>query len=122
MRYHIRHINPDNTHFKRLINHCWGKRNKLLNQLSRYDSEKYELIKKTLRIEHSPALPGVPQFKRIMRKPELRRLTEEYCDKIKTERINEVTARLEATLTSFPPPLVQGQVAVATGVVPEGAR
>ncbi|XP_003740604.1 uncharacterized protein LOC100900535 [Galendromus occidentalis] len=76
------------------------KRNKLLKMLGRLDQERYNFVKEALQIEHTPFPLGKPHQK-ITRKGELRRLTQEWADKVKAERMAAFHASLKEQQEAF---------------------
>ena len=58
MRHYIRNRNPDFVRGKQMITYVYGKRDKFLNEISRIDFPKYEMLKKVLKIEHKASEPG----------------------------------------------------------------
>ncbi|KAI1294653.1 28S ribosomal protein S15, mitochondrial [Halotydeus destructor] len=96
----VRYNAPNDVGAKMMINYSNLKRNRLLNELSRMDSERYELVKNTLNIEHSPSEAGVG-LERVERKKSLRRLTQKYCDKMKNKKLDEYKESLSEQRNNF---------------------
>ena len=71
-----------------------------MKELYYLDRERYEFVKKLLGISHEPPKMGVIVAKPT-RKGELRRLTREYCDKIKEERLTEYHEELKTKRASL---------------------
>lgn len=97
----IRYENPNLVLWKIMINYYNNKRNRLLNELSRMDSERYKLVVQKLKIDHKPSEPGVLDRAPIWRKDTLRRLTKEYCDNIRKERMTVYHDQLKAQQETF---------------------
>uniref|UniRef100_A0A023FZN8 Small ribosomal subunit protein uS15m n=1 Tax=Amblyomma parvum TaxID=251391 RepID=A0A023FZN8_AMBPA len=76
------------------------KRNKALKHLYRYDRERFNFVARTLQVTYTPArlhhisLP-------ITKKGELRRLTREYCDKMKDDKMKAFHEKLKAEQAAF---------------------
>lgn len=72
-----------------------NRRNVLLKDLFYQDRERYEYITRLLGITHEVPKLGV-KYVKPNRKSELQRLTKEYCDKIKEERLAQYHEELKA--------------------------
>ncbi|XP_070395419.1 uncharacterized protein bonsai isoform X2 [Dermacentor albipictus] len=76
------------------------KRNKALKYLYRYDRERFLFVTHTLHITYTPAqlhhitLP-------VTKKGDLRRLTAEYCERIKQDKMNAFHEKLVAEQVAF---------------------
>lgn len=71
-----------------------NRRNHLLNELYYQDRERYDFVIAKLGITHTVPKLGCIDLKPT-RKSELRRLTKEYCDRIKEERLEEYHKELK---------------------------
>lgn len=77
------------------------KRTKLLNELYRMDRKRYDVLIKELTIGHVPGIPGVMQTHRVFRKASLRKLTDEYCHKMKKEKLEAYHEKLKQQQEPF---------------------
>jgi hypothetical protein len=97
----LRNINPHDIRAKKRALHCHRKRKSLLNELYRQNRERYEVVTRVLNIDHKPSTPGAFEDVPIQRKKELRRLTNEYCDNIRKERLEEYHETLKQQHQDF---------------------
>lgn len=97
----VKDIAPNDTRSKQVIvrNSHW--RDKYLQMLWRIDRERYEILKRELNIDHKPGLPGAVRNPLIFRKPTLRKLTIDYCDKLRKDKMDEYHAELKAKQEEF---------------------
>lgn len=72
-----------------------SRRNRQLKDLFYQDRQRYDYIIKLLGITHEVPKLGVIVYK-TTRKDEIKRLTTEYCDKIKDERLTEYHKELKS--------------------------
>jgi ribosomal protein S15P/S13E len=97
----IRYDNPNLVIFKSLISYYTNKRNRLLNELSRMDRERYRIVVEKLKISHKPSEPGVLDRPPIFRKDILTKLTKEYCDNIRQQRMTAYHDKLKSQQQDF---------------------
>lgn len=71
-----------------------NKRNSFIKNLYYQDRSRYEFITRTLGISFKPPKLGEVTYKPT-RKGELRRLTKEYCEKLKDEKLDKYHAELK---------------------------
>ncbi|CAN7989215.1 unnamed protein product [Ixodes hexagonus] len=75
-------------------------RNKLLKYLRRYDYRRFEFVTQKLQITFTPApLNCLPPP--VTKKGDLRRLTKEYCDKMRQDKMDAFHAKLKAEQADF---------------------
>lgn len=89
-----------NYEMKVRLNNCIQKRNKELKMLGRLDQERYKFVKEYLQIDHEP-FPLGEGHQKVTRKGELRRLTEEYKNKIIEEKMEAYHEELKAQQKDF---------------------
>ncbi|KAF5273590.1 hypothetical protein FQR65_LT04588 [Abscondita terminalis] len=89
---------PRNKRLKVKLKEVIDKRKKHLKYLRRWDYKKFEWLIDTLDIVYKPP-PN--RFHWITRKESLQKLTDKYCDEIKSERLSAYRAQLEAEQPSF---------------------
>uniref|UniRef100_A0A1E1XUQ6 Small ribosomal subunit protein uS15m n=1 Tax=Amblyomma sculptum TaxID=1581419 RepID=A0A1E1XUQ6_AMBSC len=76
------------------------KRNKALKRLYRYDRQRFNFVSSTLQVTYTPArLHHIEQP--ITKKGELRRLTREYCEKMKADKMKAFHEKLKAEQAAF---------------------
>lgn len=83
------------------INYAYQKRNRCLNELWRMDKVRYSAVIKALNIDHTPSEPGVPGPDPVQRKATLRKMTTDYCQAIKREKIDEFKDKLKSQQADF---------------------
>lgn len=99
MQEYIENIpRPRVTKRKVFLHELIDKRKKHLKYLRRWDYKRYEWLLEQLNLVYKPA-PDV--FYRVTRKDSLRKLTDKYCDNIKSERLDEYRTLLEHEKSAF---------------------
>lgn len=94
------HMNPKRRELKDALAKAIERRNKTLKYLYRYDRERFHFVTHTLHITYTPAqlhhitLP-------VTKKGDLRRLTGEYCERIKQDKMNAFHQKLRAEQVAF---------------------
>lgn len=94
------HMNPKRRELKDALAKAIERRNKALKYLYRYDRERFHFVTHTLHITYTPAqlhhitLP-------VTKKGDLRRLTSEYCERIKQDKMNAFHQKLRAEQVAF---------------------
>ncbi|XP_050530928.1 28S ribosomal protein S15, mitochondrial [Daktulosphaira vitifoliae] len=73
------------------------KRKKRLKYLRTWDYKKFEWLLEKLEIEYRPH----PVYERVERKKSLRRLTSQWCDMVKTKKLNIYQKELDSQKVSF---------------------
>lgn len=107
MTYRIRNSrdnirkHPNDVLSKIMTNWWSGKRLKRLVQLYKMDRQEFDRIVKELQLDLPQFGYDHKLFERIERKRELRRLTDEYCAKIKKERLEAYEKELKAEQQAF---------------------
>lgn len=76
------------------------KRNRLLKYLHRYDRERFHFVSRALQVTYVPA-PMHRVTLPVSKKGDLRRLTREYCDKLKEEKMQAFHQKLRAERAAF---------------------
>jgi len=96
--YSRRH--KDNKRLKDAFNKTVLKRNKYLKMLGRLDLRRYQFVKDILQIEHTffPLGEGHKQF---TRKGDLRRLAQEWSDKVKADKMEAYHQELKKLQKDF---------------------
>uniref|UniRef100_V5HR36 Small ribosomal subunit protein uS15m n=1 Tax=Ixodes ricinus TaxID=34613 RepID=V5HR36_IXORI len=91
---------PKRKEVKTDLCHAIHSRNKMLKYLRRWDRERFDFVTQKLQISFTPAplncLP--PPF---TKKGDLRRLTKEYCAKMKQDKLDAFHAKLKAERADF---------------------
>lgn len=75
-------------------------RNKALKYLYRYDRERFHSVACTLQVSYTPAQLHHIRLP-VTKKGDLRRLTTEYCDRMKQDKMNAFHKKLEAEQVAF---------------------
>ncbi|RWS22936.1 28S ribosomal protein S15-like protein [Leptotrombidium deliense] len=92
---------PNSARFKRLVVEFNGKRKRWLKILYRTDKERYDRLVEELNLMHTPSPPGFSETERLERKRELRRLTAQYCENIRKEKLNAYHEKLKSEQVKF---------------------
>ncbi|CAG2109429.1 unnamed protein product [Medioppia subpectinata] len=98
--HHFIKVNPYAERMKIISNGLNLKRAKMLKELFYMDRERFHFVTKTLKIDYTPPVLG-EMYVKPTRKGELRRLTREYCDKIKTDKLEAYHQKLLAEQREF---------------------
>jgi len=91
--HHFLKVDPWAARMKIISNGLTLKRNRMLNELYYTDRERFDFVTKSLKITYSPPKLG-EIYRKPTRKGELRRLATEYCDKIKTDKLEAYHQKL----------------------------
>ncbi|KAK4878939.1 hypothetical protein RN001_007085 [Aquatica leii] len=89
---------PRNRRLKVKLKELIDKRKKHLKYLRRWDYKKFEWLIDTLNIVYKPP-PN--EFHWVTRKESLQKLTDKYCDEIKSERLTAYRLQLESEQPGF---------------------
>lgn len=96
----LHHMNPKRRDLKDALIKAIEGRNKVLKYLYRYDRERFRSVACALQITYTPArlhhitLPAT-------KKGDLRRLTSEYCDRMKQDKMTAFHNKLKAEQVAF---------------------
>lgn len=99
-RHQIR-TTPNDVLSKVATNWWYGKRFKRLIALHRVDRAEFDRIVAELKLELPNFVLDGKLFQRIERKRELRRLTDQYCEKLKKEKLDAYEQQLKARQHEF---------------------
>ncbi|KAL3280863.1 hypothetical protein HHI36_004091 [Cryptolaemus montrouzieri] len=89
---------PRNKKFKINLKELIDKRKKYLKYLRRWDYKRFEWLLETLNLKYKPMPLDVHW---ITRKDSLRKLTDQYCDNIRKERLENLKLQLQAEQPAF---------------------
>lgn len=89
---------PHNKKLKVKLKELIEKRQKHLRFLRQWDYKRFEWVLENLDIIYKP---HPPVYVKVTRKDSLRKLTDEYCDELRAERLNEYKLKLEEEQPAF---------------------
>nr|CAI5870429.1 unnamed protein product [Callosobruchus analis] len=89
---------PRNKKLKVFLKELIDKRKKHLKYLRRWDYKRFEWLLERMNMVYKPP-PN--EFHWVTRKESLRKLTDQHCEKIRTERINQYKQQLENEQPAF---------------------
>ncbi|CAH1981291.1 unnamed protein product [Acanthoscelides obtectus] len=89
---------PRNKRLKVSLKELIDKRKKHLKYLRRWDYKRFEWLLETINMVYKPP-PN--EFHWITRKDSLRKLTDQHCEKIRSERLNQYKQQLENEQPAF---------------------
>ncbi|XP_065348004.1 small ribosomal subunit protein uS15m [Cloeon dipterum] len=89
---------PRNKKQKVFLKELIDKRKSMLNKLREADYKRFEWLIEQLNIEYRPQPENTA---RITRKNSLRMLTEEYCDKVKNDRLEALKKKMQVEKEKF---------------------
>lgn len=81
--------------YKKLVRNGYYKRFKFLNELYKLDRPTYERVKEKLALDFTPPPPFFELRDDFERKRDIRRVSDEYCKKLKDEKIDKLKKKLK---------------------------
>jgi hypothetical protein len=98
---HVIRSTPNDVLSKVSTNWWNGKRMKRLIDLYKFDRAEFERLVQELRLDLPEFVLNGKMYQRIERKRELRRLTDEYCAKLKSDKLAEYEQQLKSKQEEF---------------------